>query len=327
MFLEDTWRLPAVFDECFTSWLFRITLDERRNFDKTAIYHLFRSGHDVPVFDPDYCMRGIKFDDCCRYISVAPERIRKRFLAPCAWVIPRQFRTSYCIECMQESISICGLPTYKRAWGCMLLPFCLRHKTLLREGSFAKVDDIDAAVALFKNHWRQSRLNQYLPENDLPWLPLALRTQKALIQGQQLHGYLAYKVLIQLFLWPELCFTAGERNRNIWSKSVASTSYIRLSDLSALHRHALQACTITRAKALCYLGRIMKVVSDKELQKAFSTDLFSPKCLDEIVKHCSVSASSPVVINVFGVLRCAIDLRIEDDLVRLIRSVCDAAKI
>lgn len=327
MFLEDTWKLPAFSDECFTSWLFRTTLGARSDVDKDSIYRLFESWGDAQVFDPDHCMDGIKFESCCSYISIDPREIRKQFWTAFSWVIPRQLRTSYCITCMQESILTCGLPTYNRAWGCMQMPFCMRHKILLRDGSLANVHGIASALSLFKNHWRDSRLNEYIPEYNLPWLHLAFRTQKVLSRNRRLHEYLAYKILLQLFLWPDMYFTAGEWSRNLWSKSVPSYLYIKPSALSLLQGYPLHACTITRAKGLCYLGRIMKLVSDKELDNAFRAYIFAPKGFEEMVAHISASAISPVVRSALYVLRCVIDENIEDDVISFIRRVTDGAKI
>ena len=90
---------------------------------------------------------------------------------------------------------------------------------------------------------------------------------------------------MQLFLSRHYSFTSYEAEQNLWRSTGGFFEPSKHSSRSALHYDALMACTIIRAKALLFLGRVLNLISDEEMAASLGDYYFMPKSLVEMIAH------------------------------------------
>lgn len=298
MKLEDCWKLSPLADEVFSSWLYRQSLHSRWSDKITALNGLFESPeYTASYFDPDYDIEGEDFLRCCRSADVDVRSAQQLFVRPTCWAAPRKFRQAYCMLCMEESYRVCGAPIYKRSWGLMMAPFCMVHGVLLRNGNYTHKNTMNLGVSLFKQHWssRAERIDFEVLDRLYPWLPLAMKVQQEIGQPDGDFVRDELKVLMQLFLSHQLDFVSNELSRNVWGRAGGVFSTVPVSARSAIHLNAISACTVVRAKALCYLGRTLDLITDQEMRTGFGDSSFMPNDLDSMIAHLAGCWKSDVI--------------------------------
>jgi hypothetical protein len=327
MYLEDTWRLPPLHDECFSSWLYRVSLRDACLTDKIEKKFGFTFSYSLdyvvpePILDPDYGLVGLSLASCCEALSIDQDFFKEKFFSSFTWIIPRPLRTSYCFECMRESVAICGLPICRKSWGVMQLPFCNKHKLLLKDGASLPTYGIDAAVFLFKNHWNDDRVTQKILKENFHWLDLAYKVQEAIYNRPDLFSYLPYKMLMQLILQPGFYFTTSEWNFNAWGKTDNLFCYSKPSRREKFQSDPLHASTIVRAKALCYFGCILRIISDEEINDAFRKMYFSPSNYEDIICNFQRYMKSPYLATSVSLLIRSVDDSLDDGLSEFIHEI------
>ncbi len=329
MKLEECWGLPPLDDEVFSSWIDRTTLTARWTKRRAIIEGAISQKSGSSYFDPDYNIGGSEFQDCCRLAGVDPKSASAKFLTRADWVIPRIIRRSYCIKCIEDSIAECGLPTYKRAWGVVLMPLCSRHQTLLEDGEFSPKNSLNLALPLFKSHWSSmlSKVNSDARANLYPWIPLSSRVQSKMSANPRLMESTAVRVLAQLFLSRWLLFATAENQRDSRARK---GSFYELSKPSAdamIHQDSISACATMRAKALCYVGLVLGLISDTELQEALGADAFLPSNLADVVFHLGKERRLYVVTASARRLRALIDEETPKTTIRFVEGLINELRI
>ncbi|MEE5168801.1 hypothetical protein [Pseudomonas syringae] len=324
MSLQDFWSLPPLTDEVFSSWLFRRTLNDRWMDSNAPLMNLFTvREYGESYFDPDYGIGGADFISCCQAIGDIPTKIGKLFEAPQGWVIPRTVRRSYCIECMKESIGICGLPVYRRSWGLVMMPFCNQHGELLHQGSFNSENKMSLGLDLFKKHWdnRLHEIDSTLLNKTFPWLQLSRNIQATLSTAPLIQSQLLQKILMQLFLSRHFSFTSYEAEQNLWRSTGSFFEPSKHSSRSSLHYDALMACTIIRAKALLYLGRVLNLISDEEMATSLGGCYFMPKSLVEMIAHIGRAKKYSHPYIAYRRLQCFVDDRTPKEIITFVEGL------
>jgi hypothetical protein len=290
-----------------------------------ALNNLFSATeYEDPYFDPDYDFEGRDFRICREYVNVEPTITEAFSQHPSDWIIPRMYRQSYCIECMSESVQVCGIPIYKKSWGLMLKPFCEKHRNLLRDGDFRAGNRMSLGLAMFKSHWlgRSREINSEILQEMYPWLPLAFRVQTLLDDASCFESSSAYKILTQLFLSQNLNFVSHEARRNVWSRVGGFFETMKPSVRSNLHQNAIVSCSVSRAKALCYLGRVLGFVSDQEMIDTFGDHMFMPKTFSGMVAHLSREFDSDLEVVAVSLrrLQCVISKQSPSEIAEFIEA-------
>src|SRR3990167_8559020 len=209
----------------------------------------------------------------------------------------------------------------ENTWGVMQLPFCNEHKLLLKDGASLPAYGIDAAVILFKNHWNDGRVTQEFLKKNFHWLDLACKVQDAIYDRPDLFTYLPYKILLQLILQRQFSFTASEWEFNAWGKTDNLFCYSRPSFRAKFQSDPLHAGTIVRAKALCYLGCILRIISDEEINDAFKKMHLSPSSYEDIVLTFRREMKSSDVATRVRLLAKSIDDSLDDGLSEFIQEI------
>ncbi|MCE0876921.1 hypothetical protein [Pseudomonas monteilii] len=136
-----------------------------------------------------------------------------------------------------------------------------------------------------------------------------------------------YKVLMQLFLSHELDFVRNEVSRNVWGRAGGAFLTIPISARSAIHLNAISACSVVRAKALCYLGRALDLITDLEMRAGFGDSSFMPNDLDSMIAHLTGSRESEVVSITYNRLRGLIDHHTKSSVRLFVEAISHALKV
>ncbi|SKA84520.1 hypothetical protein SAMN05421862_103266 [Pseudomonas extremaustralis] len=330
MSLKDFWSLPPLDDEVFSSWLFRKILSDRWLGSKNLPLHKLFTGSEYEdnYFDPDYQIGGADFISCCELVGDNPQIVSSQFKCNAEWIIPRTVRRSYCIECMKESIRICGLPIYKWSWGLVMMPFCGRHGELLYQGTFDSANKMSLGLDLFKKHWddRRHEINSTLLDKTFPWLHLARNIQATLQTRPVIQSQVLHKILMQLFFNRHFSFTSYEVSQDLWGATGGFFEGNRHSSRSALHYDGVMACTIVRAKALLYLGRVLDLITDEQMETSLGDHYFMPKSLADMVAHVGRARQLPHPDIIHRRLRCFVDKSAPEGVVNFMEAILHASK-
>jgi hypothetical protein len=217
---------------------------------------------------------------------------------------------------MRESVAICGLPICRKSWGVMQLPFCNKHKLLLKDGASLPTYGIDAAVFLFQNHWNDDRVTQNILKEKFHWLDLAYKVQEAIYNRPDLFSYLPYKILQCRFY-----FTTTEWRFNSWGKADNMFCHSRPSRREKFQSDPLHASTIVRAKALCYFGCILGIISYEEINDAFQKMYTSPSSYEDIIRNFKREMKDPDVATFVNLLIMSVDDSLDDGLSEFLHEV------
>lgn len=206
-------------------------------------------------------------------------------------IIPLPHRCSYCYQCVEEGIKATRLPVVQSCWRHVLMPFCLRHQTLLYDVSGKMSLNEDFPAAVFKFHWNRTfaatRFDEHT-RSDITRLRGAMRVQQRLIdlwEGStdvfKRSANLGFVLtLFRMVLQPTYKWAYSKKD--MFNDGGPPQG---LGFYSAFYKLPLRATAVARARALFFVGLILGWIDEDEAKAPEFWDAFAPNCASIIWAH------------------------------------------
>lgn len=161
--------IPAPYaDEALSSWMYRV----REVFPDPEVralaeldYEEARASPLMRAYDGGFTYNvDLDFDfdspevlEFVRAYNLSIDWVKSTFGFQNPHFIPLNFKTDYCLQCMEEAVTNIGFPVYLKSWRSIFSPFCLKHRCALRSTNMALNNSIQFAMDVFEYAYEHPR--------------------------------------------------------------------------------------------------------------------------------------------------------------------------
>lgn len=197
-------------------------------------------------------------------------------------IIPSQYRSAYCYQCIQEGIASVRLPLMQQSWRYVLMPFCTEHRSVLLDAPTSASLRVSFPERVFKSHWSNSSSRERYEEmirRDHVRLNLGLRVQDNILAllrsapSEDFQWRIVGFVLTLMRIVLISRFANSYFNREIyyyeeWEEPKGF--------YTKFYNGPIRADAHTRARALYFVGLLLGWIHEEETNSPDAWDIYVP---------------------------------------------------